>query len=71
MYLVHPKYIINRFVLQELRRVCRRVCRVSDDEGLVRQSKEMTGLVLVLVEVAEIEYPPLNCLYLFNIINHY
>ncbi len=46
----HPKYIINRFVLQELRRVC----MVSDDEGLVWQSKEMMGLVLVLVEVAEI-----------------
>ncbi|SVC47851.1 uncharacterized protein METZ01_LOCUS300705 [marine metagenome] len=45
--------------------------RVSDDEGLVGQSKEMMGLVLVLVEVAEIESTPLNCLYLFNIINHY
>jgi len=45
--------------------------RVSDDEGLVGQSKEMMGLVLVLVEVAEIESPPLNCLYLFNIISHY
>ena len=47
------------------------VCRVSDDEGLVRQSKEMMGLVLVSAEVVEIESTTLYCLYLFNIISHH
>ena len=35
-------------------RIEKGVCRVYDDEGLVGQSKEMMGLVLVLVEVAGI-----------------
>ena len=43
---------------------------VSDDEGLVSQSKEMMGLVLVLVEVAGVEPATPNCLQLYDIIGY-
>ena len=48
-----------------------RVCRVSDDEELEGQSKEIIGLVLVLVEVAEIEPNPPNSLEYYDNINYY